>query len=289
MSDSAQSDPDWLFALADRARGADGSPPFSDGALVEYRQGARSLVSIGEVAAALVRPGTDDAEAEFVVDPDARGRGNGTALLETLLSTSPGGLRIWAHGDHPAARALAASHGLVAVRTLLHLAANLRERPSSQPSSGSQPTSTAAPVEQRSFSVGQDERAWLDVNARTFASHEEQGRVTLADLQVLESEPWFRADDFLLLERDGILFGFCWLKIEGQLGEFYVVGVDPDHQGEGLGRTLVEAGVARLLERGIHSAHLYVEGDNEAALRLYRSFGFTEASVDIQYQTHSGG
>jgi mycothiol synthase len=93
----------------------------------------------------------------------------------------------------------------------------------------------------------------------------------------------------LLLERDGILLGFCWLKIEGQLGEFYVVGVDPDHQGEGLGRALVEAGVARLVERGIHSAHLYVEGDNEAALRLYRSFGFTEASVDIQYQTHSGG
>jgi mycothiol synthase len=43
------------------------------------------------------------------------------------------------------------------------------------------------------------------------------------------------------------------------------------------------AGFARLAERGIHSAHLYVEGDNEAALGLYRSMGFVEASADRQY------
>jgi len=62
-----------------------------------------------------------------------------------------------------------------------------------------------------------------------------------------------------------------------------VVGVDPDRQGEGLGRKLVGAGLARLASRGIRTAALYVEADNEPAVRLYRSFGFANHSIDIQY------
>jgi mycothiol synthase len=87
-----------------------------------------------------------------------------------------------------------------------------------------------------------------------------------------------------LLLRDGDeLIGFCWLKVEGDIGEFYAVGIAPHRQGEGLGRVLVEAGFARLAARGIRTASLYVEADNEPALRLYRSFGFGDYTVDVQY------
>ena len=51
---------------------------------------------------------------------------------------------------------------------------------------------------------------------------------------------------------------------------------------------LDEAGMARLASRGIRTAHLYVEGDNALALRLYRGFGFTDRSVDIQYRWARG-
>jgi mycothiol synthase len=133
--------------------------------------------------------------------------------------------------------------------------------------------------------VGVDEDEWLELNARAFASHPEQGRVTRADLDQLFAEPWFDADDFLLLrDADGTIAGYCWLKVEDGTGEFYVVGVDPRRQGEGLGRRLALAGLDRLRQRDIHSVHLYVEGDNTAAVRLYRSLGFTDDSVDIQYR-----
>ena len=79
------------------------------------------------------------------------------------------------------------------------------------------------------------------------------------------------------------MVGYCWLKIEDGVGEFYVVGVDPDRQGSGLGRRLVAAGLAHLAERGIREASLYVEADNTPALALYRSFGFGDYSIDIQY------
>jgi mycothiol synthase len=72
--------------------------------------------------------------------------------------------------------------------------------------------------------------------------------------------------------------------VEHGLGEFYAVGVDPDRQGQRIGRTLVEAGLARLAERGIRESTLYVEAENEPAVRLYRSYGFANHTIDIQYR-----
>jgi mycothiol synthase len=290
VPDWPRSVPDWIGALITSARAADGAPPFSDQALVDYRMGARELVAVHESAAALVTaPGPAEGqseasrEAEFVVHPDARGRGIGTRLLETLLGSTPDRMLFWAHGDHPAARALAASHGLTPMRELLHLTGPVPDR--------EVPGSTAISA----FRVGVDEDEWVALNHRTFAHHAEQGSVTRADLEQLESEAWFRADDFLILRDDGddgTMIGYCWVKIEPDAqendgsGEIYVLGVSPDRQGEKLGGLLLEAGLARMRARGIHKADLYVEGDNASALSLYRSRGFTRDSIDIQYISH---
>jgi mycothiol synthase len=280
--------PDWLPAFIARARAVDGQPPFSDQALVDLRTGARELVTIDESAAALVSP----TEAEFAVDPDARGAGLGTALLEGLLAGSPGGLLIWAHGDHPAARALAASHGLVAIRELLHLqlpaipaaAVSPGDDASSVDVPGSRPAHPTSTVRIDAFRPGTDDAAWVELNARAFVSHPEQGRVTLDDLNELVREGWFAADNFLIAWDGDTMVGYCWLKVEDDTGEFYVVGIDPEQQGRGIGRVLTEAGLERLRSSDIHRAHLYVEGDNTAAVGLYRSLGFIDDSIDIQYR-----
>ncbi|MEO7005646.1 MAG: mycothiol synthase [Terrimesophilobacter sp.] len=300
--------PDWVAGLTARAAHADGQPPFSDQSLVDLGEGQRELIALGKDAAAIVT--SDAVEAEFVVDPAARRRGLGEQLLTTLLARSGGTLRVWAHGDHPAARVLAARHGLEPVRTLLQLRAEvpfaLRDAGSSLArSSGTGLQDGKAVPEERApanvgkatvapqaphvaaFRPGTDDAAWLAVNAAAFASHPEQGKLTQSDLDARKAEDWFDADDFLLLwDTDAQqLVGFCWLKVEGNLGEFYAVGIAPGRQGEGLGRVLVEAGFARLAARGIRTSSLYVEADNEPALRLYRSFGFGEYTVDVQYAT----
>lgn len=272
---------DRLLRIAELAREYDGRPPFADLSLVELRTGARSLVLIDDIAAAIV----GETEAEFVVVPDARGQGNGTALLERLIAASPTPLRFWAHGDHPAARALAASHGLVAQRRLLQLRAHV-------PTVRSGPNFSLADVSP--FRPGVDDAEWLRVNAIAFANHPEQSAVSQADLDELKREPWFDAENFLVVrdragQNDSPIIGFCWLKLENGVGEIYVLGVDPSRQGEGLGRLLVAAGFARLAELGIRITSLYVEADNAPALRLYRSFGFEPHSIDIQYAEPSAG
>ena len=149
----------------------------------------------------------------------------------------------------------------------------------------------------RAFRPGADDDAWLRVNARAFATHPEQGRMSLDDLRARQGEPWFDPEGFFLLvpdapegagaEPDPV--AFQWTKTEpGQPddardGEIYALGVDPDHQGKGFGRLLTEVGLDRLARTGATRAVLYVEGDNTAALATYERAGFTRAAVHVQY------
>lgn len=137
----------------------------------------------------------------------------------------------------------------------------------------------AEAVTTRSFVVGEDEEAWLAVNAASFAGHPDQGHWTIDDLLAREAEPWFDPAGFLLHEVDVAgtprLAGFCWTKVHGaeDLGEIYVIGVHPDFGRRGLGRGLCVAGLARLAER-TSTGMLYVDSDNIAAVNLYRGLGF---------------
>ncbi|MGH8987028.1 MAG: mycothiol synthase, partial [Acidimicrobiales bacterium] len=141
------------------------------------------------------------------------------------------------------------------------------------------------PIPVRPFRPGRDEEAWLKVNARAFADHPDQGSWTLADLERRERQPWFDPGGFLLHELDGRLAGFCWTKIHRVpiLGEIYVIGVDPDFQGRGLGRALARAGLGHLATRAVPTAMLYVESANIPALVLYRSLGFSEHHRELQF------
>ena len=155
------------------------------------------------------RPSPDEGPAaELVIHPDYRGRGLGLALARALLAeAAPHPLRVWAHGDLPAARALAARAGFSRIRSLWTM---------HRPLAGPPPVPALPPgVTMRTFSAGADEAAWLDLNRRAFAHHPEQGAWTAEDLSLREREPWFDPDGFFLAERDGKLAGFHWTKIHG--------------------------------------------------------------------------
>jgi mycothiol synthase len=228
--------------------------------------------------------GTAGASAELVVDPARRRRGAGRLLLAELTTRAGGApLRIWAHGDRPAAAALAKTAGLSRVRALWLMHRSLRE-PFTDPA-------VPSGITVRTFVPGRDEDRWLRVNRRAFASHPEQGSWTRSDLAVREKEAWFDPGGFFLAERDGRLAGFHWTKVDGDgPGEVYVVGVDPDEQGTGLGRALTLTGLRYLRdERRVPEVILYVDESNQAAIRMYSSLGFTRAATDVMYGAGPGG
>ena len=136
----------------------------------------------------------------------------------------------------------------------------------------------------RSFVPGRDETAWLRVNNRAFANHPDQGGWVAEVLERRQAEPWFDPAGFLLAWRGDDLVGFCWTKVHtepARQGEIYVIGVDPDAQGLGLGRALVVAGLDHLArERHCDTGILYVAADNTAAVGLYQALGFTTKRTD---------
>jgi mycothiol synthase len=146
------------------------------------------------------------------------------------------------------------------------------------------PAERRSEVVTRSFCPGADEAAWLEVNNRAFAGHHEQHGWTVDTLQQRMRQPWFDADDMRLHERDGRLAAFCWTKRHSDaLYEIYVIGVDPDFQGLGLGSQLTLAGLDHMVGRGASEALLYVAAENETAVAMYERLGFTVHRADRAY------
>lgn len=224
-------------------------------------------------------------EVGVVTHPNHRGGAVDTALLEAAVDQvgkAGGGLVVlWVVEPEGSTDRAAEAAGFRLQRGLYQqrVALPLRER-----------ASWPEGVEVRPFVPGRDDAAWLEVNNRAFAGHPEQGGWVEDTLQRRMAEPWFDPKGFLLaFDGDG-LAGFCWTKIhpatpsDPELGEIFVIGVDPSRQGTGLGKALVVGGLASLAERGVATGMLFVDADNDEALRLYTSLGFTTSRVDRAYE-----
>ncbi|MDL5202412.1 mycothiol synthase [Streptomyces sp. ALI-76-A] len=279
-----------LGLLTDAAR-VDGRQAVSEQGRLQLRGGSREgvshllLLAGGELVGYAQLEDTDPVEApaaELVVHPSHRGHGHGRALGSALLAASGKRLRVWAHGGHSAARHLAQVLGLTLFREL---------RQMRMPLGGLDLAEPVLPegVTVRTFVPGADDSAWLAVNAAAFAHHPEQGSLTQRDLDDRKAEPWFDPAGFFLAERAGELVGFHWTKVhaEERLGEVYVVGVHPGFQGGGLGKALTTVGLRHLAGRGLPTAMLYVDADNEAAVSVYERLGFVTYETDLMYRTET--
>ncbi|MBO5929514.1 MAG: GNAT family N-acetyltransferase [Clostridia bacterium] len=68
-------------------------------------------------------------------------------------------------------------------------------------------------------------------------------------------------------------------NVENCLGYISVVAVLPGLQGKGLGRKLVSEFLTISRNKGLAGVHLYTVADNEPAVKLYHSLGFTDFKV----------
>jgi mycothiol synthase len=288
-----------VLALVAAASDLDGVPPLAEHVLLHLRHGG----DIADSHFIATRDGnlvgyahldlTDEVEgpsAEIVVAPNARNQGIGSELVSAIIEASGSRLRLWSHGDLPSAQSIAQRHGFQRVRTVVQMRRSL----------GDPIPDLDISIPIRSFLVGLDEKAWLELNNAAFAGHPEQSDWSERDLAIRISESWFDASGFLVAEIDRQMAGFCWTKVHGghthqhspddpihdhdPIGEIYIMGVSPNHRGRGVGRALTIAGLRYLRYQGIFSAMLYVDSSNESALKLYASLGFTEWGRDVLYR-----
>ena len=86
---------------------------------------------------------------------------------------------------------------------------------------------------------------------------------------------------------DDTLVGYAGLGIAGDEAEVHTLGVDPAHQGSGIGRVLLRA-LLEVADAARAAVFLDVRTDNEPAHALYASEGFAVVGLRRRYYAPSG-
>jgi ribosomal-protein-alanine N-acetyltransferase len=77
--------------------------------------------------------------------------------------------------------------------------------------------------------------------------------------------------------------GYLMARLSGEEGEILNLAVLPGHRRQGVGRRLLEQGLALLIGRGVREAYLEVRESNLAARDLYQGFGFRPVGMRPHY------
>jgi mycothiol synthase len=229
---------------------------------------------------------------ELVIHPDHRSSVVGSELLKSAIDLCGNKIRLWSHGDLPAARELAQSNNFTKMRTVIQMSKDL-----------TQISPINSDYQIRSFLPDLDNQAWLTLNNQAFANHPEQGNWSDADLSIRLNEDWFDEKGFFVAQDKDQLIGFCWTKIHGghshthqsdsdhhdhdPIGEIYVMAVSKEYEGRSIGKALTITGLNYLKYQGLSSAMLYVDEENNKVVNLYKSLGFVESGKDVLYKLKS--
>jgi len=294
----SKSQQESVLALIKAAHDFDGTPAIAEHVLLHLRHGgdksdSHLVIDENKEVIAYAHLDTTDLVAgpsvEAVVHPQHRGKGLGSLILKEAIKICGDRARIWSHGDLPAAKAIAASLKLERLWSNLLMSKSLGEI---------QPVTSKYPI--RTFIPSIDNQAFLSLNNKVFANYPDQGGWSEDDLKVRVNESWFDDKGFFIAEDNGELIGFCWTKIHGAhthshtgsdvdhgheaLGEIYVLAVNPDYKGQGVGRDLTITGLNYLKYQGLNNVMLYVGVENKPAFKLYKSLGFNEFGSDVMYR-----
>lgn len=206
------------------------------------------------------------AELAGMVDPSARRRGIASALLDAALLLCRE--RSYANVLLVVPRQSEGGHRIAAGRqaTLHHSEHAL--------------ILTAAPVElpaQHDLSIRTAEPADVGSVTRLLVDAFGGAPDDIAERLVED------ASSTLVIESEGVAIGTLRVTRDGNAGGIYGFAVDPPLQGRGIGRAVLSRVCRELFEDGIEHIGLEVVTENEHALGLYTSLGFTLVTTEDYY------
>ncbi len=205
--------------------------------------------------------GADTVELAGCVDPAVRRRGIGAALLEAVLGRCEGRPEVLlvVPRDSAGGAALARSRG----GRLSHSEHSLvlHGPPADGPGDPGLVLRAAA---------AEDVKAVARLLAAGFGGSADE----------LTERAAKRLPTTLIATRAGVAIAVLRAELDGQEGGVYGFTVDPALRGRGIGRDVLRRTCRLLLDRGAERIGLEVATDNDAALGLYLSLGFTPVTVE---------
>jgi len=91
------------------------------------------------------------------------------------------------------------------------------------------------------------------------------------------------ADHTFVYKEDGRELGFVTLKIKNNIGQIGLIAVDETSRGKSIGKKLVAAVVAKLIQKNIPELDVATQIDNDDACNFYKKTGFTGSKTENIY------
>jgi mycothiol synthase len=130
-----------------------------------------------------------------------------------------------------------------------------------------------------------EEEKLTQIQNRCFAGTWGYNLNTVATITYRTNLSHFSPEDVLLVPEGDKVVGYCWTGRAGEReGRIFMLGVDPDYRGRGIGRRLLLAGLAYLKSKGSRVAVLAVDSENKEAGALYQSAGFELRTSSLWYE-----
>lgn len=141
-----------------------------------------------------------------------------------------------------------------------------------------------------------EEDELLRLQNRSFAGTWGYNPNTIEDILFHLGFPDRSPEDIIIAGEGDRPIGYCWtLAKAGEKrtetagkGRIYMLGVDPDYRGKGMGKQVLLAGLSSLKGKGVKVVELTVDSGNLAARALYRSVGFEVQSSSLWYERELG-
>lgn len=92
----------------------------------------------------------------------------------------------------------------------------------------------------------------------------------------------------VLEDAHGKILGYGGVLVIGHDADIQTIAIVPESRGNGLGRTLLTELLSEARVKDAWQVFLEVRADNEAAVSLYRSYGFEHLAVRKQYYQPDG-
>jgi len=137
-----------------------------------------------------------------------------------------------------------------------------------------------------------EERKLTQIQNRAFAGSWGYNLNTVEEITYFVNSSNCSPKDVILAYDGDQVMGYCWTSMnyggEANAGErkgrVFMLGVDPDYRGRGIGKRVLLAGLAHLKSKGLRFAELTVDSENETACALYRSAGFKVLTDSLWYE-----
>ena len=215
--------------------------------------------------------------------PTHRGRGIGRALMRRVVEHAEtlgvDVLHIEAGVTHSDANHLLASHGMEVVKSLWKMRWE---------SDGVPDVSLPDRFAVRSLIAGQDEPTLTDLQNVSFEENWGFSPNTVEQISARVQHNRGGPESVIFITEDGKPAAYNWTMFlsdgETSSGVVAMTGVHPDYRGRGIGRAVVTAGIAYLVERGASFVELEVDAENTPARELYLKLGFRKVGRSVWYE-----